>query len=98
MTLSYSESFITSPQTAGAAVARLSSFCKVWSLDLAWWPDLARPKIETFTKVAKKMGDRVGENPAACSAAVFFLSAKNLRGVFKHPPPSLAKVKVTIPP
>ena len=32
------------------------------------------------------MGDKVGENPAARSAAVFLLSAKNRRGVFKHLP------------
>ena len=32
------------------------------------------------------MGDKVGENPAALRAAVFLLSAKNRRGVFKHPP------------
>ena len=39
------------------------------------------------------MGDKVGENPAALRAAVFLLSAKNRRGgVFKHPPPSRAKV------
>ena len=40
------------------------------------------------------MGDKVGENPAALRAAVLLLSAKNRRGVFKHPPPpSRAKVK-----
>ena len=40
------------------------------------------------------MGDKVDENPAALRAAVFLLSAKNRRGgVFKHPPPSRAKVK-----
>ena len=32
------------------------------------------------------MGDKVGENPAALRATVFLLSAKNRRGVFKHPP------------
>ena len=31
------------------------------------------------------MGDKVGENPAALRGTVFFLSAKNRRGVFKHP-------------
>ena len=41
------------------------------------------------------MGDKVGENPAALRAAVFLLSAKNRRGgVFKHPPPSRAKVNI----
>ena len=33
------------------------------------------------------MGNKVGENPAALRAAVFLLSAKNRRGVFKHPRP-----------
>ena len=33
------------------------------------------------------MGDKVFENPAALRAAVFLLSAKNRREVFKHPPP-----------
>ena len=62
---------------------------------MTWWPDLAWPRIENFTKVAKKMGDKVGENLAALRAAVFLLSAKNRRGVFKHtPPPSRAKVNV----
>ena len=68
------------------AGARLLNFCKVWSLDLTWWPDLAWPRIETFTKVAKKMGDKVGENPAALRAAVFLLSAKNRRGGVETPP------------
>ena len=40
------------------------------------------------------MGGKVGENPAARSAAVFSLSSKNLRGgAFKRPPPSRARVK-----
>ena len=33
------------------------------------------------------MGGKVGENPAALRAAVFSLASKNLRGVFKRPPP-----------
>ena len=40
------------------------------------------------------MGDKVGENPAALRAAVFLLSAKNRRGVFKHPPPPPSRAKV----
>ena len=32
------------------------------------------------------MGDKVGENPVALRAAVSLPSAKNRRGVFKHPP------------
>ena len=31
------------------------------------------------------MGDKVGEKPVALRAAIFLLSAKNRRGVFKHP-------------
>ena len=34
----------------------------------------------------------MGENPAALRAAVFSLSSKNLRGAFKRPPPSRARV------
>ena len=75
------------------AGARLGSFCKVWSPDLTWWPDLAWPRIETFTKVAKKMGDKVGENPAALRAAVFLLSAKNRMGGVQTPPPAGRRLK-----
>ena len=32
------------------------------------------------------MGNKEGENPVALRAAVFLLSAKNRKGVFKHPP------------
>ena len=74
------------------AGARLKSFSKVWSLDLTCWPDLACPRIETFTKVAEKMGDKVGENLAALRATVFLPSAKNRRGGCSNPP-SRAKVK-----
>ena len=43
------------------------------------------------------MGDKGGENPAVLGAAVFLLSAKNRRGVFKHPP-GRAKVKQPLNP
>ena len=77
------------------AVARLESYFVVGSLDLTWWPDLTWHWVEIFTKVAEKMGDKVGENPAALRAAVFLLSSKNLRGgAFKRPPPSRARVKL----
>ena len=70
------------------AVARLESYFVVGSLDLTWWPDLTWHWVEIFTKVAEKMGGKVGENPAALRAAVFSLSSKNLRGgAFKRPPP-----------
>ena len=42
------------------------------------------------------MGDNVGENPAPLRAAVFSLSSKNLRGAFKRPPLSRARVKTVM--
>ena len=44
------------------AVARLESYFVVGSLDLTWWPDLTWHWVEIFTKVAEKMGSKVGEN------------------------------------
>ena len=79
---------------AGGAVCKV--FVRYGHLTWPGWPDLAWPRIETFTKVAKNMGDKVGENSAALRAAVFLLSAKNRRGVFKHPPPSMAKVNMEV--
>ena len=79
------------------AVARWESYFVVGSLDLTWWPDLTWPWAEIFTKVAEKMGGKVGENPAALRAAVFSLSSKNLRGGggrSNAPPPSRARVNV----
>ena len=74
------------------ALARLLSFCTVGSLDLTWWPDLAWPRIETFTKVAEKMADQVGENLAALRPAVFLLSAKNRTEiVLRHAPSRLSQ-------
>ena len=73
------------------AVARWESYFVVGSLDLTWWPDLTWPWAEIFTKVAEKMGGKVGENPAALRAAVFSLSSKNLRGGGRSnaaPPPA----------
>ena len=46
-----------------------------------------------FHNSCQKDGDKVGENPAALRAAVFLLSAKNRRGVFKHPPPAGRRLK-----
>ena len=75
------------------AVARWESYFVVGSLDLTWWPDLTWPWVKIFTKVAEKMGGKVGENPAALRAAVFSLSSKNLRGGgVQTPPPSRARV------
>ena len=42
----------------------------------------------TFTKIAKKMGDKVGENPAALRAAVFLCPRKTAGGVQTPPPPA----------
>ena len=76
------------------AVARWESYFVVVSLDLTWWPDLTWPWAEIFTKVAEKMGGKVGENPAALRAAVFSLSSKNPRGGGRsNAPPSRARVK-----
>ena len=49
--------------------------------------------IENFTKIAKKMGDKVEENPAVRSAAVFLPFSKNRRGEGVQIPHSRAKVK-----
>ena len=73
------------------AVARLESYFVVGSLDLTWWPDLTWHWVEIFTKVAEKMGDKVGENPAALRAAVFFCYPRKTwggGGAFKRPPPA----------
>ena len=67
------------------AVARLESYFVVGSLDLTWWPDLTWHWVEIFTKVAEKMGGKVGENPAALRAAVISLSSG---GVQTPPPPA----------
>ena len=42
------------------------------------------------------MGDKVGENPAALSAAVFLLFAKTERAVFKHPQQGEGKSKIWV--
>ena len=68
-------------------MARLESYFVVGSLDLTWWPDLIWHWVEIFSKVAEKMGGKVGENPAALRAAVFSLSSKNLRGGRSNAPP-----------
>ena len=77
------------------AVARLESYFVVGSLDLTWWPDLTWHWVEIFTKVAEKMGDKVGENPAALRAAVFCYPRKTWGGGggVQTPPPSRARVK-----
>ena len=64
----------------------------VGSFDLTWWPDLAWPWAEIFTKVAEKMRGKVGENLAALRAAVFSPSSINLRGRSNAPLPSRAPV------
>ena len=76
------------------AVARWESYFVVGSLDLTWWPDLTWPWAEIFTKVAEKMGGKVGENPGALRAAVFSLSSKNLRGGGVQTPPPHSRARV----
>ena len=69
------------------AVARLESYFVVGSLDLTWWPDLTWHWVEIFTKVAEKMGGKVGENPAALRAAVFFRYPRKTWGGRSNAPP-----------
>ena len=47
--------------------------------DLTWWPDLAWPRIKTFTKNVENMEDKEGENTAALCTVLFVLSSKNHR-------------------
>ena len=68
------------------AVARLGSYFVVGSLDLTWWPDLTWHWVEIFTKVAEKMGGKVGENPAALRAAFFRYPRKTWGGRSNAPP------------
>ena len=73
------------------AVARWESYFVVGSLDLTWWPDLTWPWAEIFTKVAEKMGGKVGENPAALRTAVFFAILEKPEGGgggVQTPPPA----------
>ena len=69
------------------AVARWESYFVVGSLDLTWWPDLTWPGAEIFTKVAEKMGGKVGENSAALRAAVFFAILEKPEGGRSNAPP-----------
>ena len=66
------------------AVARLEGYFVVGSLDLTWWPDLIWHWVEIFTKVAEKMGGKVGENPAA---PYFRYPRKTWGGRSNAPPP-----------
>ena len=70
------------------AVARWESYFVAGSLDLTWWPDLTWPWAEIFTKVAEKMGGKVGENLAALRAAVFRYPRKTWGGRSNAPPPA----------
>ena len=55
------------------------------------WPD---PVKFFLPKIAEGLPHKVAQNPAALRAAVFLLSAKNLRGGGLHqPPPVRARVK-----
>ena len=46
---------------------------------IAPWPDLTRSNF-FLPKIAQGLPHKVAQNPAALRAAVFLLSAKNLRG------------------
>ena len=71
------------------AVARLESYFVVGSLDLTWWPDLTWHWVEIFTKVAEKMGDKVGWKPGGAARRRFFaILEKPEGGAFKRPPPA----------
>ena len=78
------------------AVARLESYFVVGSLDLTWWPDLTWHLVEIFTKVAEKMGDKVGEKPGGAARRRFFAILKKTwggGGGRSNANPSRARVK-----
>ena len=66
---------------------RVQTFLEVRSRDSTWSPDLWWPRVNFCTIGAEKMGDKLGENPAALRAAVFPLSAKDLREHLQSTPP-----------
>ena len=59
-------------------VAKVAGGCSSYDV-IAPWPDLTRSIF--LPKIAQGLPHKVAQNPAARSAAVFSLSAKNLRGV-----------------
>ena len=66
-------------------VSKIAGGCSSYDV-IAPWPDLT---WSTFflPKVAQGLPHKVPQNPAALRAAVFSLSAKNLRGGGVHQPP-----------
>ena len=70
------------------AVARWEIYFVVGSLDLTWWPDLTWPWAEIFTKVAEKMGGKVGETRRRCAPPFFRYPRKTWGGRSNAPPPA----------
>ena len=64
-------------------VAKVAGGCSSYDV-IALWPDLTGSIF--FPKIAQGLPHKVAQNPAARSAAVFSLSAKNLRGRLHQPP------------
>ena len=74
-------------------VAKVCRSCSSYDV-IAPWPDW--PGQIFLPKIAEGLPHKVAQNPAALRAAVFSLSAKNLRGGGLHqPPPVRARVKYT---
>ena len=72
-------------------VAKVAGGCSSYDV-IAPWPDLTR-SIFFLPKIAQGLPHQVAQNPAALRAAVFLLSAKNLRGGgCTNPPPVRARV------
>ena len=69
------------------AAARWESYFVVGSLDLTWWPDLTWPWVEIFTKVAEKMGSKVGETRRRCAPPYFRYPGKTWGGGRSNAPP-----------
>ena len=65
-------------------VAKVAGGCSSYDV-IAPWPDPTRPKF-FLSKIVQGLPYKVAQNPAALRAAVFLLSAKNLRGVAPTPP------------
>ena len=62
------------------AVARLASYFVVGSLGLTWWPDLAPPWVDIFTKFAKNMGSGGWKPGGAARHRIFAILDKPERG------------------
>ena len=75
-------------------VSKIAGGCSSYDVIAPWpWPDLVNFFLP---KVAQGLPHKVPQNPAALRAAIFSLSAKNLRGGCTNPPPVRARVKVRV--